>query len=194
MARPGLDTPTVIDRAAALADQEGLEALTLAALAAALGIRTPSLYHHVAGLPGLQRQLALRGYQQLGAQLMQAAVGLSGAAALRSMAAAYRAFIIAHPGTYAATIRCPLRDDDAELQQASGALLQLILTVLRPYQLDAAAALHAVRAFRSAIHGFATLESAGGFGQPLSADASFAHLIASIIAGLETLSTVEEPS
>ena len=47
MARAGLDADAVVAAAAQLADADGLEALTLARLAAVLGIRSPSLYAHV---------------------------------------------------------------------------------------------------------------------------------------------------
>src|SRR5579864_8016152 len=57
--RAGLDQTGVIDAAARLIDEEGLEQLSLGRLAERLGVRTPSLYNHVAGLPGLKRDLAL---------------------------------------------------------------------------------------------------------------------------------------
>ena len=48
MARAGLDGDAVVAAAAVLADAEGLEAVTLARLAADAGVRPPSLYAHVA--------------------------------------------------------------------------------------------------------------------------------------------------
>src|SRR5215472_13481724 len=59
--RAGLDTATVVRAAAELADASGLDSLTLAGLAEHLGVRVPSLYNHVEGLPGLRRSLALYG-------------------------------------------------------------------------------------------------------------------------------------
>jgi len=58
MPRAGLDSETVVSAAAALADDEGLEAVTLARVAAQLGVRSPSLYVHVDGLPDLRRRIA----------------------------------------------------------------------------------------------------------------------------------------
>ncbi len=55
--------------AAALADAEGLAALTLARLAARFGVRAPSLYNHVSGLEALHRELALLGLRELGERL-----------------------------------------------------------------------------------------------------------------------------
>ena len=54
MPRAGLDAEAVVAAAAALADEDGLAELTLARLAAALGIRTPSLYAHVDSLGDLR--------------------------------------------------------------------------------------------------------------------------------------------
>jgi hypothetical protein len=45
-------------------------------------------------------------------------------------------------------------------------------------------AIHAVRAFRSMVHGFATLEVAGGFGLPQDCDESFRRLVNALAAGM----------
>lgn len=44
--------------------------------------------------------------------------------------------------------------------------------------------LHAVRGLRSVVHGFATLEVAGGFGLPLDCDESFRRLVMALASGL----------
>ena len=46
-------------------------------------------------------------------------------------------------------------------------------------------AIHALRALRSVVHGFATLEAAGGFGIPLNLDESFRRLVELLIRGME---------
>ena len=55
----GLDHRQVIDAAAKLADAEGVESVTLARVAAALAVASPSLYSYVNGLAALRRELAL---------------------------------------------------------------------------------------------------------------------------------------
>jgi len=65
----GLDREQVIEEAAALADESGAHAVTLAALAARLGVRSQSLYAHVDGLDGLRRDLAVLGQRSLAEQL-----------------------------------------------------------------------------------------------------------------------------
>jgi AcrR family transcriptional regulator len=181
MPRVGLDSEAVVAAAAALADEEGLERLTLARLAGALGIRTPSLYAHVEGLADLRGRLGARGARELASELQMAAAGRSGADALRAVAVAYRAYAHAHPGSYAAMQAVSDREEN---RAAGAALVALLLAVLDGYGLDGDDAIHAVRAVRSALHGFVALEREGGFGIPLALDDSFATLVQMIDAGL----------
>ncbi len=193
--RPGLDHATVVQAAAQLADEHGFEALTLATLAAHLGVRTPSLYNHIAGLPGLHYALALYGTQELRARLTRDVLGLAGAAAIRTFAITYRAFIKQRPGLYTATVRAlnlPPTGDD-QLEQERGELLAVIMAMFNAFQLSEAATIHAVRGLRSFIHGFASLEIAGGFGMPFDIDTSFNQLVDVFLSGLTQLQIISTP-
>ncbi|HEX5248896.1 MAG TPA: TetR/AcrR family transcriptional regulator [Gaiellales bacterium] len=183
MPRRGLSRAAVVETAARLADREGYEALTLGAVAAEAGVRPPSLYNHVDGLAGLRRELALAGLGELGERLRDAAVGRAGDDALHELAAAYRAYAREHPGVYGALQRAPEPDDD--VAAAAGArLLEPVFAVLRGFGLEGDAAVHAARALRSAMHGFAELERVGGFGIDLDVDESYRFLIGSVAAGI----------
>lgn len=184
MPRAGIDRATVVAAAATLADQEGLSEVTLARLAKQFGVRPPSLYNHISGTDDLWRELALLGSQELTVDLMQASVGRSGADAVQALATAYRAFARRRPGLYVASLLAAPPPDDPELQAAAERILAIVLAVLREFQLHDAAALHAVRGLRSLLHGFVTLELAGGFGLPLDLDTSFQQLVATYLAGL----------
>lgn len=179
----GLDRAAVVAAAAAIADAEGLDALTLGAVAEQLGIRAPSLYNHVAGLGGLRRELALLGVQQMTARLGQAVMGKAGDEAVLALAEAYRAYVLEHPGVYATMISAPA-DDDVALQQASQRLIDVVVAAFSAYEMHGDDAIHAVRGLRALVHGFASLEAAGGFGMPLDRDESFRRLIGAFVAGL----------
>jgi AcrR family transcriptional regulator len=191
--RRGLDQAQVLDAAAAIADAEGLEAVTVARVAQELGIRPPSLYNHVAGRDALLRGIALRGLRDLGAAVRDAAVGRSGQEALLGFAAAYRDYAEAHPGTYAATVRAPA-PDDAEHAAAAEAVVGVALAVLRAWGLEGDDAIHATRGLRAAVHGFVAIELAGGFGLPADRDESFARLVATLAAGLTATATATAAS
>lgn len=189
--RPGLDAAAVLRAAAELADVEGFDALTLARLADALQIRTPSLYNHVAGLEGVRRGLAVLGVRELRDQMARAAIGKSGADALIAIAQAYRHFAKDHPGLYAASLRAP-GPDEPELIAVSDDVLAIIHAVLAPFALSDVAEVHAIRAFRSLCHGFVSLELAGGFGMPIDLDESYRTLVRLLLLGLERASRRDE--
>lgn len=194
--RAGLDRQSVVAAAAAIADAQGIEFVTLAGLADHLGIRTPSLYNHVASLAALRHELALLALTDLTARMRDALGDQSGEPGLLAFAHAYRAYAHAHPGLYTAVSRGAGPAADPALAAAGQALVDLALDVLRGFGLAGPDALHAVRGLRSLVHGFVSLELIGGFGLPLSLDASFAALIDTFTAGLRAHAptTCEVPS
>jgi AcrR family transcriptional regulator len=181
--RAGLSTASVVEAAGGLADAEGLEALTLARIAATVGVRTPSLYNHVGGLDDVRRRVALVALREIGDALRDAAVGRAGDDALTAMAHAYRAYARAHPGRYAATQRAPAAADD-EIVAAASRAVDVLLAILRGYGLEGDDAIHAARGVRSALHGFVALETGGGFGIPVDLDESFERMVAALAGGL----------
>ena len=62
---------------------------------------------------------------------------------------------------------------DEELAAIEARAIRVMARVMQSYRLEGDALLHAVRGLRSFVHGFATLEAAGGFGLPLNLDAVF---------------------
>lgn len=181
--RIGADLQTILRAAAEIADTRGMEEVTLASVAQKLNIRSPSLYNHVDGLPGLRRKLAVYGLGQLYERLETALRGLEGGAAVRALAAAYVTFARSNPGLYEATLRVP-DPEEPELQRLGAASVDLALNALAPYGLEENAALHAVRGLRSIIQGFTSLERIGAFGLPLELDRSLELLIEAFLEGL----------
>ena len=162
--------------AAQIADERGLDALTLAEVANRLGVRTPSLYGHVGGLDELRRRLRLMGLETMRDGLRRATMGRSGRDALTGLTGELRAFGAEHPGQYQATVPSHAGDAD-RVREAAGSVLEVVLAVLAGYGLASDDAVHAARFVRSAVHGFIDLEAAGGFGLPVDLDASFAMLV-----------------
>lgn len=187
--RVGINLDAVVRAAAKIADDEGWDALTLARVAGKLRVRSPSLYNHVGGLKALRRELELLVMRELNTALTRATIGKSRDDAVRALAVAYRAFVKRHPGTYAATMVAAPKNDPA-VEAAAGQIVETLLSVLSGYGLDRREGIHAIRAMRSAVHGFAALEIAGGFGIPLDVDKSFDWLVSSLLKGLSSSALV----
>lgn len=181
--KAGLNRAAVISAAAQLLDCAESPELTMGNLAAHLGVRTPSLYNHISGIADLQFEIALFGTQELGRRIARAAIGKSGDAALLAIAGAYRGFAKEKPGLYRATLRAPSADENARMK-VSDEIIDVLRVVLEPFQLSDQRVIHVIRGFRSVLHGFVSLELAGGFGIPLNVNQSFDDLIRMFISGL----------
>ena len=94
----------------------------------------------------------------------------------------YRAYGTTHANRYLAMPVDALHH--AEHAEAGDRLMGVFLAVLRAYDLDGSAAVHAIRSLRTVAHGFVTIEIAGGFGLPEKLDETFDRLIAMVIADL----------
>ncbi|WP_423801020.1 WHG domain-containing protein [Neobacillus sp. SAB-20_R2A] len=186
MARPkvGLELSAILEVAGDLADQYGMQEVTLANLAKELNIRPPSLYNHFDGLPGLRKKLAIYGLNMLYDELAQAAIGVSGTDALLSISKAYVSFARRHPGIYEATLLAP-DPEDVDVQQAGAKIVDLSVRVLQAFHLEGDLAIHAVRGLRSVLHGFSSLEQRGGFKMSLDLDESLEIVIRAFMVGLE---------
>jgi AcrR family transcriptional regulator len=193
MPRAGLTRKRVVDEAGAVADVTGLDRLTLAAVADRFGVALPSLYKHVRGMDGLRRDLAVLAVRELTAALSKAAVGRAGRDALHAMAGAYRAYAIAHPGRYAASVRAPAPGDTEHLAAADDAL-GVFFAVLASYGITGPDAIDAIRGLRAAMHGFVALEAAGGFGLPRSVDASYHRLVDAFDTALTGWAATDSPT
>lgn len=178
--RAGLDRAAVIDAGAALADREGLNAVTLARLASELGVRPPSLYAHVQGIDDLVRGLGARGARELASEMGRAVEGRAGSDALWALAHAYRAYALGHPGTYDAAQRARELRHDSEAAAAGHAATEVALAVLRGYGLEGDDAVHAARLIRVTLHGFVALEAAGGFAIELPLEETFERVVAAL--------------
>jgi len=185
--RAGLSRAAVVETAGDLADEGGLENLSLVDLAGRLGVRKPSLYNHVAGIGDIRRELALTGLREMGRSLSRAAAGKAGDEGLFALAEAYRAFVKQRPGLYEATVRSYrlYAPDDPELGAAEEEAMEPVLAVLASCGIRGGEdAIHAARGLRSVAHGFATLEEAGGFGISVDLNESFRRLVRAYAGGL----------
>ena len=161
MKRPGLTEARLVQAAAELADESGLPAVTLSALARRFDVRPASIYSHLAGLDDLLDLTAAFALQELADALAEALPGKAGRAALFAFADAHRDYAIAHPGRWQAAQRRVSPETAAG--SAGGVIARSARAIMSGYGLSSDDEVHAVRLLGSAINGFVALESGGGF-------------------------------
>lgn len=179
--RVGINREQIVDAAAAIADRDGLAGVTIARVAASLGVKPPSLYNHVSGLEGVLRQLAQRGAAALRNALVPAAAADD---PIRAVAAAYRSFAREHPGLYAAAQRAVPADADPETAAVMAGVVEVVTGPLLALGVAEDRLVDAGRALWALLHGFVGLEANQGFGPGRELDASFDFAVDRYLAGL----------
>ncbi len=117
----GLTLDRVVETAVDIADRNGIEEMSLRQVADELGIKTPSLYNHVAGLAGLRRELAFHAAREVGIIFSTKVPDETASESLRRLAGEYRRFALEHPGLYQALLPAPRPGEDDELYAAMAA-------------------------------------------------------------------------
>ena len=152
-------------------DAQGLEGLTMSGVAAAVGVRPPSLYKRVRGRAELVRLIANAIAGELTLAL-EAAAGTGDAAAdLRAIAVAFRGWALAHPEAYHLLFdRLPEGERvDPDVNARSAAALLRTAAELAGTE-------HALEASRTIVAwatGFVNMELAGAFRLGGDVDAAF---------------------
>ncbi|MBC2932355.1 TetR/AcrR family transcriptional regulator [Nocardioides sp. zg-1228] len=185
MPRAGLTSGRVTEAAAELADEVGLDRVTLAALAQRFGIATPSLYTHVRSADDVRVRVALLALEETADAVAAALAGVGGRSALVALGGVWRDYARAHPGRYAAT-RLPL-DAEAAAASAGPRHAELTRSALRGYALSAADETHAVRLLGATFHGYAALDAAGAFGHGGASAPTSDDTWERVLDGLDTL-------
>lgn len=186
MPRDYLNPEVVTEAASTIVEAHGPAALTLARVAADLGVAAPSLYKHVAGLDDLTVRVSTLSIRRLADALTTAALGRSGRQALRSIAEAHRRFAIEHAGLYSFTQATLKHGSPAQQAEASRAV-KVVAAVVRSYGVPDHLSVHAIRIVRAGLHGFADIEMRGGFELPQSIEESFHVLVDALHVSLSQL-------
>ncbi|WP_067486368.1 TetR/AcrR family transcriptional regulator [Actinomadura hibisca] len=186
MVRAGLTVERVTVAGAELADELGLDQVTMARVARRLGVKDASLYTHVRSLDDLRGRIALLAADEKTLCIAEATAGRAGKDALIAFANAWREYAHEHPGRYAAT-QTPIPIDPELAAKAPGPrrAIELTYSMLRAYGLVEPDVTDAVRVLRSTFHGFVALEAAGGFAHERSSQDSWEQALEALHVLLE---------
>lgn len=114
--------------AAEFADAHGLDQMTLTRVARTLEVSLPALYNHVRSSSDCTAAIALDGLDALTQRLTRARRSVTGEAALRAVAAAWRSFAAEAEGAHP-----PGRDSDRAFAQLVDLLCQGLLSAAFPH-------------------------------------------------------------
>lgn len=176
MPRMQLTKTMIIDTALSLAEQQGYEAVTMANIARSLSIKPPSLYNHFKNLVEIKYAMAEAAQKQLYGALKDTE---QSGQPLVSLAKAYVHFGSSHPGLYASS----LLGGTGEIGEK---LVQLIADRLTAYELNETEKIHAIRGFRSILHGIVDLNKHEGFKLDVDLERSLEHMVGIFERGIKS--------
>jgi AcrR family transcriptional regulator len=169
----------IVAAAKRIAAAEGLENLSLQAVAEAVGIRTPSLYKRFADRAALVEAVREEVLKSLAERLNKVASKRDPAKALRAMANEYRRFAQREPQLY----RLVMASGGEPSPAARAAVAPLFETLSALLGIERA--LPAARTLTAFLHGFVSMEIGGSFQFAGSVDDAFDFGIRTLLAGLE---------
>lgn len=182
MPYPSQVTPeTIIGKARTMLERDGIEAVSLAKLAAELGIKAPSLYRYFNSKTDLLRAINTETNTRLIGALHDAAQMDNPAERLLAIAAAYREFAHANPTAYALAFTATMPDiqpDAAELERMVIPIQAMMAEVSGQPE-----SLTALRGLLALIHGFVSLELNGQFRRGGDLSEAFSRSVQAYIAG-----------
>lgn len=185
--KAGLDKTTIIKAAANMADKKGIANISLKVLATELGVKSPSLYKHFnGGLDELNKELMLYGWRFLDREITEAAIGKARDEAIVAICYAYRNFATEHKGLFEAMRWYNMYQSEEHLQATQG-MVSIFFQVLDAYDLNEGQKVHIVRMFRGFLQGFSSIESHGGYGNPISINESFDFALKTLVNGIHDL-------
>jgi AcrR family transcriptional regulator len=152
-------TAAIVAAGRHLLEERGADALTMRAVADAVGVRAPSLYKRVSSRSDLLRLILEDATDELTAALDAAAIAGDPAEDLQAMMAVYRQFARANPAAYA-LLNAPeaVPGSTARAERSSVTLMRVVTQLVGPHD-----ALPAARTMVAWANGFIMMQLAGAF-------------------------------
>ena len=186
MARAGLDKNIVVEKAAQLANQIGLDHIQLKTLAEHLNIQPPSLYNHIKGLDDLRHELMLYGWRNMEERMLEATAGVSGYPAWEAICRAFYTYATENPGVFSAMLWYnKYRDDEA--RRVTERLFSTMFQITATLGISEENCNHLIRTFRAFLEGFCLLVNKDSFGHALPVEDSFNLSLQVLMAGMKEL-------
>lgn len=186
MGKAGLDESVIIKRAAELANEAGIEKVTLKLLAEDLQVKSPSLYNYVSGLDDLREKIMLYGWKQMEEKIIRSVIGVAGYDAVRAACHAFYKYATENPGIFNAMLWYN-KFQDKNSMEATERLFDILFQIMAPLHISHENCNHLIRTFRGFLEGYALLVNHGAFGNPISIQESFELSLNVLIDGMKLL-------
>lgn len=181
-ALPKTSDAQIVEAARSLLESKGRDGFSMNDVAAAVGVRAPSLYRRFEDRAAILEAVELSLLRDLERALAKSTVPRRPLETLRSQARAYRAFAKANPNGYSLLFDVRSRGTEEGMRARAAALAPAMpaFTALVGQE----NALLAARVLTPFMHGFVSMEIGEAFRLGGGLDAAFEHGVSTILQGL----------
>lgn len=186
MPKNNISEELIIETSAHIANEIGLDNLSLKIIAEELNIKPPSLYNHISGLDNIKEKLMIYGWKQIENKMIDSAVGVAGYEALKNMCYAFYDYATNNKGVFAAMLWYN-KYETQENNNSTARLFELLFKVMRALDISEDNINHSIRTLRGFLEGFSLLVNNNAFGNPISIKESFDLSLEIIMNGIKSL-------
>lgn len=190
MSKNTINDKMIIETAADISNEIGLDNLTLKIIAEKLNIKSPSLYNHISNLDDIKEKLMIYGWEQVEELMVESAVGSTGYEALKNMCYAFYDYTTNNKGIFNAMLWYN-KYENQDKMKATTRLFTIIFKVMKALKLNDDYINHMIRTLRSFLEGFSLLVNNNAFGNPISIKESFDVSLKIIMNGIKSLEGVQ---
>lgn len=173
----------VILTASEIADEMGLNQISLKIIAERLHIKTPSLYNHISSLDELLHEIAHKGMKSMNTEMGQAAIGKAGDDAIKALGSAYLKYTVHHPGIYE-TIQWAFWHSTDETNEIFEAYQSLLTTLILSGNFPAAHLSEILTLLTGFLHGYITMNLRFALKDYARTESSLCEALDTILMGL----------
>ncbi len=186
MPKNNISEELIIETSAHIANEIGLDNLSLKIIAEELNIKPPSLYNHISGLDNIKEKLMIYGWKQIENKMIDSAVGVAGYEALKNMCYAFYDYATNNKGVFAAMLWYN-KYETQENNNSTVRLFELLFKVMKALDISEDNINHSIRTLRGFLEGFSLLVNNNAFGNPISIKESFDLSLEIIMNGIKSL-------
>lgn len=168
----GLTREIVIEKAGMLANEKGLNAVTITALSEYLGIKKPSLYNHIKDQNDIWDGIRIYGWNVVSKEICPSVKEEDPKEALQVLGFKIYEKALENPGIFEAMLWCNSYETE-ELSLATENLYRFFFEKTDALHISRENANHLLRTFRALVEGFTLLVIHHSFGNPVSIEESF---------------------
>lgn len=184
MPRTGLSKEEILQKSIELANEKGINYLSVTTLSEYFGIKKPSLYYHAQTVEEVIQWIMIYGWQKVSTEIVAQAEDENPEISMKKYARFFYKFAKENSGIFEAMLWYNKYSSE-ELKNSTEGLYKFFFEQTEKMGISLENANHLLRTFRAFLEGFILLEAHNSFGNPIKIEESFEISLQVLIEGMK---------